>query len=175
MNDFKNQSVTIKKMETEDEIKGKAFVHWKSWHETYTGIINQNYLDDFTLEKCENIASQWTKNIFVAKDKDQVVGFVGYGKYHNDELENAGEVYSIYILSEYYAQGIGYRLMQSALLELSEYDKIAIWVLKENERTWKKGRMMRNMCRSDMGMCRCCSGKFTKIKAVSFRMCTKNC
>ena len=135
MNDFKNQSVTIKKMETEDEIKGKAFVHWKSWHETYTGIINQNYLDDFTLEKCENIASQWTKNIFVAKDKDQVVGFVGYGKYHNDELENAGEVYSIYILSEYYAQGIGYRLMQSALLELSEYDKIAVWVLKENERT----------------------------------------
>ena len=134
MNDFKNQSVTIKKMETEDEIKGKAFVHWKSWHETYTGIVNQNYLDDFTLEKCENIASQWTKNIFVAKDKDQVVGFVGYGKYHNDELENAGEVYSIYILSEYYAQGIGYRLMQSALLELSEYDKIAVWVLKENER-----------------------------------------
>lgn len=134
MNDFKNQSVTIKKMETEDEIKGKAFVHWKSWHETYTGIVNQNYLDDFTLEKCENIASQWTKNIFVAKDKDHVVGFVGYGKYHNDELENAGEVYSIYILSEYYAHGIGYRLMQSALLELSEYDKIAVWVLKENER-----------------------------------------
>ena len=47
--------------------------------------------------------------------------------------------------------------------------------LKENERTWKKVRMMRNMCMSDMGMCRCCSGKFTKIKAVSFRMCTKNC
>ena len=33
------------------------------------------------------------------------IGFVGFGKYRNDELENAGEVFAIYILSQYYGKG----------------------------------------------------------------------
>ena len=49
-----------------------------------------------------------------------------------DELENAGEVFAIYILSQYYGKGIGYRLMQTALSELADHSKIAVWVLKEN-------------------------------------------
>ena len=62
---------------------------------------------------------------------------VGFGKYRNDELENAGlenagEVFAIYILSQYYGKGIGYRLMQMALSELADHSKIAVWVLKEN-------------------------------------------
>ncbi len=30
----------IKRMETEEEIRGKAFVHWKSWHEAYPGLVD---------------------------------------------------------------------------------------------------------------------------------------
>ena len=30
---------------TDEEIKGKAYVHWKSWHEAYVGIVSQEYLD----------------------------------------------------------------------------------------------------------------------------------
>ena len=72
-------SITIKKMESDDEIKGKAYVQWKAWQEAYPGIIDQNYLDGQTLEKCESIAYRWPDNIIVAKDGDRVVGFVGYG------------------------------------------------------------------------------------------------
>ena len=32
--------ILIKPMETEDEIRGKAFVHWKSWQESYRGIVD---------------------------------------------------------------------------------------------------------------------------------------
>ncbi len=46
-------NVVIKKMETDDEIRGKAYVHWKSWQEAYSGIVDQRYLDSLTLEKCE--------------------------------------------------------------------------------------------------------------------------
>ena len=28
-------SVTIKKMETDAEIRGKALVHWRAWHEAH--------------------------------------------------------------------------------------------------------------------------------------------
>ena len=127
-------SIIFKKMETEEETKGKAFVHWKSWQDAYKGIVNQGYLDDLTLEKCEAIAFKWPDNLIVAKDGDRVIGFVGYGKYHNDELENTGEIFAIYLLEEYCGQGIGYKLMQEGLAQVKEYSKIAVWVLKDNKR-----------------------------------------
>ncbi len=127
-------NIEIKKMESDDEIKGKAYVHWKSWQEAYSNIVNQQYLNQLTLEKCESIAYRWPDNIIVAKDDGSVIGFVAYGKYRNDELKNAGEVFAIYILSEYYGKGIGYRLMQAALSRLFEYPTIAVWVLKNNKR-----------------------------------------
>jgi hypothetical protein len=40
-------------METEDEIKGKAYVHWRAWHEAYPDLVSQEYLNQLTLEKCE--------------------------------------------------------------------------------------------------------------------------
>ena len=49
-------NIVIKKMESDDEIKGKAYVHWKSWQEAYSGIVDQRYLDSLTLEKCEKTA-----------------------------------------------------------------------------------------------------------------------
>ena len=130
-------NIVIKKMETDAEIKGKAYVHWKSWQEAYSGIVDQRYLDSLTLDKCEKIAFRRTDNVIIAKDGDSVIGFVGFGKYRNDELENAGlenagEVFAIYISSQYYGKGIGYRLMQTALSELADHSKIAVWVLKEN-------------------------------------------
>lgn len=130
----KYMDIVIKKMETEAEIKGKAYVHWKSWQEAYPGIIDQRYLDSLTLDKCEKIAFRWTDNIIVAKDGDSVIGFVGFGEYRNDELVNAGEVFAVYILSQYYGKGVGYRLMQAAHAELAGYSKTAVWVLKENTR-----------------------------------------
>lgn len=47
----------IKKMETEDETNGKGYVHWKSWHETYPGLVDSRYMDSITLEKCTSMAA----------------------------------------------------------------------------------------------------------------------
>ncbi len=126
--------ITIKKMETDSEIKGKAFVHWRSWHDAYRGIVDDSYLEKLTLEKCEEMAYRWTENIIVAKDGDRVVGFAGYGTSRDDDLDGAGEIFAIYILSDYYGHGVGYRLMKEAVARLEDHDRIAVWVLKENER-----------------------------------------
>ena len=72
-------NIEIKKMQSDEEIKGKAYVHWKSWQDAYKGIVDQDYLDSMTLGKCEEIAFKWPDNLIVAKDGNQVVGFVGYG------------------------------------------------------------------------------------------------
>lgn len=126
--------ITIKKMETDSEIKEKAFVHWRSWHDAYRGIVDDSYLDKLTLEKCEEMAYRWTENMIVAKDGDRVVGFAGYGASRDDDLDGAGEVFAIYILPDYYGKGVGYRLMKEAVARLEDHRRIAVWVLKENER-----------------------------------------
>ncbi|MBR4461290.1 MAG: GNAT family N-acetyltransferase [Erysipelotrichaceae bacterium] len=126
--------IIIKKAETEEEIKGKAYVHWKSWHEAYPDIVDPSYLTKLTLEKCEEIAFAFPDNLLIAKDHDRIIAFVSYGDCRDEDLSDTGEVYAIYVLEEYYGQGIGSRLMEAAMEELKDRSAIAVWVLKDNEK-----------------------------------------
>lgn len=124
----------LKEMESEEEINGKGYVHYKSWHETYANLVDEAYMKKLTLEKCTELAHQWHDNIMIAKDGDKVIGFVGYGAYRGDSLSEHGEVFAIYVLKEYQGKKVGYDLMNAAFHKLSAYKKIAVWVLKGNDR-----------------------------------------
>lgn len=125
----------IKAMETASEMDGKGYVHWKSWQESYTGLIDQRYLDErMTLEYCLRTAHRWPDNLLVAKDGEKVIGFAGYGPYQDDTLTDCGEVYALYVLADYQKQGVGYALMNAALEKLQDYPKAALWVLDGNEK-----------------------------------------
>lgn len=126
--------VTIKPMKTPSEFEGKAYVHWRSCHETYQGLVGQSYLDDLTLEKCTKAAYQWPDNILVAKEGETVAGFAGYGIVQAGDPPETGEVFALYVLGEYRGKRVGYALMQAALRALSDYPKVCLWVLKGNER-----------------------------------------
>ncbi len=125
--------IQIKKMETDDEIRGKAYVHWKAWHEAYPGLVDQGYLDALTLEKCEAMAYRWTDGLFVAKDHGRVIGFVGTGD-RGDEAPDNGEIFALYVLAEYYGKGVAQQLMAAGLEHLKQYPQICLWALKENKR-----------------------------------------
>lgn len=126
--------ITVKKMETDGEIRAKAYVHWKAWQETYPGMVDQSYLDSLTLEKCEEIAFRKRDCIIIASDGGSVVGFAGYGAYRGEDLKDAGELQAIYVLFEYWGRGVGKALMEAALDELKEFSVIALWVLEKNSR-----------------------------------------
>ena len=126
-------SITIKKMETDEEIRGKAFVHWNAWHEAYAELVSRDYLDRLTLERCEKMAFSWTDNTLVAKDGEKVVGFVSWGD-RGEEAPGIGEIFAMYVLSAYYGTGIGRRLMEAGLAQLEGYPEVCLWVLKENGR-----------------------------------------
>jgi RimJ/RimL family protein N-acetyltransferase len=129
----RDMNIELKKMETDDEIRGKAYVHWKSWHEAYPGLVDQGYLDAMTLEKCEKMAYSWPDNLIVAKDNGRVIGFVGYGD-RGDEAPNTGEIFALYVLAEYYGKGVAQQLMKAGLQQLTNYPQVCLWVLKENKR-----------------------------------------
>lgn len=124
-------NIILKKMETKEETRGKAYVHWKSWQEAYPGLVAQEYLDKLTLQKCEEIAFRWPENLIVAKDEGRVVGFVGYGN-REEEPPELGEVFALYVLAEYYGTGVGRMLMDAALEQLKGYPQVCLWTLKEN-------------------------------------------
>ena len=127
-----NDRIVIKEMESDDEIKGKAYVHFKSWHEAYKGIVSDEYLEKMTAEKCEALSYKWRDRVITAKDNGRVVGFVGYGE--SSELQGYGEIFALYVLSEYYGTGVGQMLLDAAFEKLAEYPHKCLWVLKENKR-----------------------------------------
>ena len=124
--------ITIKKMETDAEISGKAYVHWASWHEAYPGLVSSAYLDKLTLEKCKELAYRWRDNILVAKDGERVVGFAGYGT--RDDAAEFGEVFALYVLPDYWGTGVAQALMDVTLYALNAYNTIRLWVLRDNPR-----------------------------------------
>ena len=125
---------TIKPMETEAEIDGKGYVHFKAWHETYTKLVDAAYMSGMTEEACRRIAHKRTDHILVAKDGERVIGFVGYGASRDAGLSGCGEIFALYVLAEYQGQRVGYALMNTALEKLSDYRRIALWVLKGNDK-----------------------------------------
>ena len=125
--------IILKKMETDEEIMRKAYVHWKSWHEAYTGIVSQEYLDKLALEKCEKMAFSWPDNIIVAKENGNVIGFVCYGD-RGEEAPDVGEIFALYVLADYYGKGVGRKLMDVGLEQIKHFSQVRLWVLKENRR-----------------------------------------
>lgn len=132
MRAFLGRRVVVKKLETAEEIRGKAFVAWRSWHETYPGLIGPEYLEMHTLERCEQAAFRWPEDHIIAKDGDRVVGYAAYGT--QEDAPGAGEVFGLYVLSEYHGTGVGRRLMKAALEQLKDHSVICLWTLKENRR-----------------------------------------
>lgn len=120
---------------TDEDIRGKAYVHCRSWHEAYAGFVPEEYLVALTLEKCEDMAFRWRDNIIVAKDGDRVVGFAGYSDGGTSASRGAvGEIFALYVLSEYYGSGVGKALMDEAMSRLSGRNMVRLEVLAENAR-----------------------------------------
>ena len=130
--------ITIKPMETVEEAKGQAYVHYHAWQETYAGLVDRSYLERMSLETSERYALRAFQDGYystlVAKDGESVIGFAGYGPYRGTDLADTGEVYAIYTLKEYYDRGVGRALMEAALKDLAAYSRACVWVLRGNER-----------------------------------------
>ena len=125
--------ITIKKMETAEEIESKSFVHWQTWREAYDEILPAEFQEQMTLDKCRFYSQKYPENTLIALDGAKVVGFVSYGDFR-DPARIAGEIFALYVLKDYYGKGIGQQLMKAAFAGLVSYPEIVLWVLEDNKR-----------------------------------------
>ncbi len=116
------------------DAEGKGFVHWKSWQESYQGMVDRRYLADLTVDKCVEIARKWPENTIVALEQ-QIVGFVCWCPCRDeDEPEGTGEISAIYLLKAFQGRGIGKMLIEMGLAKLKDCPTIIVWVLAENQK-----------------------------------------
>ena len=127
-----NDTICVKPAETEEELRGRGYVHCTAWQESYRGIVCDQYLDTMTVEATTARALNFPENTLVAKDNEKVVGFAVYGPSRDEDLPDAGEVEAIYVLSEYHGRKVGYRLMNEMFSRLSEFSTIFLWVFEKN-------------------------------------------
>ena len=125
--------ITIKVMETPEEIEGKSLVHWQTWREAYDDLLPAEFQETMTLDRCRFFSQNYPENTLIAMDGKKVVGFISYGNYR-DETIQAGEIIALYVLKDYYGKGVSKQLMNAAFVALDHFSEIYLWVLKDNKR-----------------------------------------
>lgn len=124
-----------------DDAAGIAQVHVATWQQAYAGIIPAEYLASLSVPQREEtwrqILSTGTTRVVVARIREEVVGFVVFGKSRDhDATTDAGEVHAIYVLPAWWAHGIGRELWLCARGRLREegFTSVTLWVLTDNAR-----------------------------------------
>ncbi len=116
--------------QTAADAESKGYVHYQSWLETYAAITDPEFMKHQSLERCQEIARLHPENCLVAELDGEVVGFVC--PVQNQMDSNIGEIRAIYVLRKAQGLGIGRKLLDAALTQLSRYETIVLWVLKGN-------------------------------------------
>jgi ribosomal protein S18 acetylase RimI-like enzyme len=112
-----------------------------SWRSSYKGLIADEYLAGLSYEHRTQV---WSQNLsdpqntgfmYVAESgPGEIVGFASGGPERDGDPDYRGELYAIYLLQEAKRQGLGRRLVDIVMRELSErgYSSMLLWVLKDN-------------------------------------------
>ena len=114
-----------------DDADAVGSVHFRAWIETYTGLINEEYLSKLSAERSAGIFRRTAcKNMFVAVADGKIVGFCAYSASRDADIENCG----LYVLKAYQRKGIGGELMRRAqgALRADGYTSMSLWVLDSN-------------------------------------------
>lgn len=132
---------------TPDDSPALAHILVRGWQESYKHIIDQDWLD--ALDENEYRA-QWQKwfadenwQVLIAHDDDgTAAGFAGFGKLKTPPPGSSpirplysAELYAIYILPEFWRQGLGTKLVRDAAAQLvtMKHKSLCLWTMEKNK------------------------------------------
>ena len=108
------------------DAEAKAYVHRKSCQETYTGLMDPDFLAASTLDKYHAIALRFVETTLVAELDGKIVGFGCW--------DPKGEIPALYVLRDAQGYGIGRRLLETMLERLADCKQVRLEVLEGNDR-----------------------------------------
>jgi ribosomal protein S18 acetylase RimI-like enzyme len=117
-----------------------ARVHVETWQSTYAGLVPADYLARMSVARSSpqwhRAAAQAEKgnDLMVAEVDGEVVAFVSFGPTRTPQMAFSGEVYALYVGIDWQGQGLGRRLLATALAALRKegHRSAMVWVLAAN-------------------------------------------
>ncbi len=124
-----------------------ARIHVAGWHESYGGIVPQEYLDSLSVDSRTKDWQRWLSsgeqfNTFLAFENEAPCGFISCGKLRTPPPGMSpvrplytSEIYGIYVLKEHWRKGIGKALMRAAAEDLRtrKHRSLCLWVIEKNK------------------------------------------
>lgn len=119
---------------------GIARVHVETWRDAYAGLLPDKHLlrlNDQTQ------AMAWSRNLsradgprhtLVAIVDEEIVGFTNFGWAREGRPKNEGEVFMLYVATDWRERGIGRQLVLTSFEALKDVgsETVSIWCLAEN-------------------------------------------
>ena len=115
-----------------------ASVHICSWQKAYEQYIPESILSNLSVSER---SQQWYSLlkegviILVLETNNQLIGFASICEFRDRDKGNlSGEISAIYLHPDYWRNGLGTKLCQAALTELSKagHKEALLWVLADN-------------------------------------------
>ncbi len=130
-----------------DDLPKIAALHVRVWQQAYPGQVPQDYLDNLDVAaRLERWQREYAKNksdrrygVLVARWEKEIIGFLSYGPMRDAEHDAMTEIYTLYILKEHWAKGIGYQLFRSACsyMKIAGINQAYLWVFDTNQHAFE--------------------------------------
>jgi L-amino acid N-acyltransferase YncA len=124
---------------TKNDAHQIAYVHIVSWQATYRGLIPDNILDNLSLNQREQ---EWQERlqigvrVWIIEQDQQTIGFARLcpSRDKNNDPQNVVEISAIYLLPDYWRQGLGHQLCDRLFDESIKmnFKEMTTWVLESN-------------------------------------------
>ena len=123
-----------------EDCKSIANIVTISWNETYQDIVPKWFLDELKNNEEERAKKSYDEfdknnnNQLVLEVDNKVVGFVNYGITEDEEYQNCGEIFALYIIAKYKGNGFGRKLVEEVKKKFKQQgiNKMIIACLKGN-------------------------------------------
>lgn len=126
--------IEIRPMKPTDDLLAVSNIYEQSWKYAYRGIIPDEYLDSIPSGQWANGLNVGDRHSLLLFDNGKLLGTSSYCKARMDDMEDYGEIVSIYLLPGAMHKGYGKKLMRAVVCELKKmgYQKVYLWVLEKN-------------------------------------------
>lgn len=114
---------------SEKNITDAAECYAQSWKYAHSNFFSEEYLTNFTSERTLNILrkdNNADRISFLAYDKNNVIGFVTIDK-------ERCEITHLYVRPDRQRQGVGTKLMEFAIKQMTSINRVYVSVLSVNE------------------------------------------
>ena len=115
---------------TIEDAEAIATIHVRTWQSAYEGILPAPYLAALSIQERANlwrrIISEQNATVLLAVARRREVGFISFGPTRDKDGKEKAEIYAIYVLSEFWNQGIGRELLDEAERRIKDNHFIAL-------------------------------------------------